>query len=188
MAVSRGGRRTKAAIATPKGTAKDTDNKGNAGQLEGTMAEQTTNGDTKAGKMELAQKPEAKSAPAKHEIQLSKAGQVADRFVAPDDMEIAETYSEAGIRPIGVSHLEVFGTILNGRPISASHLHVMEYAPGQRPVFANEVSYREDLTLPGGRPVITSDPHLMEASSLPGGRPIASNAIDDSENLMGFLD
>jgi hypothetical protein len=152
------------------------------------MAENTANGDTKAGKMELAQKPEAKSTPAKTEIQLSKAGRITDRPVAPDDMEIAETYSEAGIRPIGVSHLEVFGTILNGRPIAASHLQVLDYAPGQRPVFANEVTYREDLTLPGGRPVVTSDPSLMETSLLPGGRPIASNAIDDSENLMGFLD
>jgi hypothetical protein len=155
------------------------------------MAEQTTNGDTKAGKLDLAQKPEAKataSKPAKSEIQLSATGRVAERPVSPDDLEIAETYSEAGIRPIGVSHLEVFGTILNGRPISASHLHVMDYSTGQRPVFADTMTFRDDLTLPGGRPVVTSDPKLMESSLLPGGRPIASNEIDDSENLMGFLD
>jgi hypothetical protein len=28
----------------------------------------------------------------------------------------------------------------------------------------------------------------LEASLLPGGRPIASNEIDDSETLMGYID
>jgi hypothetical protein len=189
MAVSRSGRRTR----TPIAATEDTNNAGKAGQVKGTMAEQT-NGDTKAGKLDLAQKPEAKApagkpAPAKGEIQVRTAGQIAERPVGTDSFEIAETYSEAGIRPIEVSHLEVFGTILNGRPIAASHLHVMDYAlPGHRPVFADEMTFRDDLTLPGGRPVITSNPKLLEASLLPGGRPIASNDVDDSENLMGFLD
>lgn len=187
MAVSRSGRRTR----TPIAATEDTNNAGKAGQVEGNMTEQATNGDTKAGKLDLAQKPEAKAAAGKtkSEIQVRTAGQIAERPVGIDTFEISETYSEAGIRPIGVSHLEVFGTILNGRPIAASHLHVMDYAlPGHRPVFADAMTFRDDLTLPGGRPVVTSNPKLLEASMLPGGRPIASNDIDDSETLMGFLD
>jgi hypothetical protein len=158
------------------------------GAIEGIMAEQSENGGTTPGKMELAQKPAAKARgkASKGEIELRTPSQIAAHS---GEIEIAETYSEAGIRPISVSHLEVFGTILNGRPIAASHLHVMDYSlPGQRPVFASDMIIRDALTLPGGRPVIASDPHLMEASLLPGGRPIASNEIDDSETLMGFID
>jgi hypothetical protein len=157
------------------------------GAIEGIMAEQSENGGTNPGKMELAQKPAAKTrGKAKGEIELRAPHQMAEPSGA---IEIAETYSEAGIRPISVSHLEVFGTILNGRPIAASHLHVMDYSlPGQRPVFASDMIIRDALTLPGGRPVVASDPRLMESSLLPGGRPIASNQIDDSETLMGFID
>ncbi|MBW4514929.1 MAG: hypothetical protein KME11_06860 [Timaviella obliquedivisa GSE-PSE-MK23-08B] len=187
MAVSRSSRRTR----TPIAATENTNDAGKVGQVEGTMTEQIATGDTKAGKLDLAQKPESKAATAKakSEIQVRTAGQIAERPVGADTFEIAETYSEAGIRPIGVSHLEVFGTILNGRPITASHLHVMDYAlPGHRPVFADAMTFRDDLTLPGGRPVVTSSPKLLEASMLPGGRPIASNDVDDSETLMGFLD
>jgi hypothetical protein len=161
------------------------------GAMEGTMAEQAENGGTNAGKLELAQKPAARTRgkATKGEMSLRTAGQMAESPIGAGAIEIAETYSEAGIRPIAVSHLEVFGTILNGRPIAASHLHVMDSSlPGQRPIFASDMVFRDELTLPGGRPIIASDPHLMEASLLPGGRPIASNEIDDSETLMGFLD
>jgi hypothetical protein len=151
------------------------------------MAEQTDNG---GGKLELAQKPAARTrGKAKSEIELSTAPSILESPVGAGTIEVAETFASAGIRPIAVSHLEVFGTILNGRPISASHLHVMDSSiPGQRPVFASEMVIRDDLTLPGGRPIMASDPHLLEASLLPGGRPIASNEIDDSETLMGYID
>jgi hypothetical protein len=151
------------------------------------MAEQTENG---GGKLELAQKPAAKArGRAKNDIELSTSAQIVESPVGAGAIGIAETFASAGVRPIATSHLEVFGTILNGRPIVASHLRVMDYAlPGQRPVFASDMIIRDDLTLPGGRPIVASDPHLLEASFLPGGRPIASNEIDDSETLMGFLD
>lgn len=161
----------------------------NAVQVEGTMAEQekaTSNGEgsqsTKSGKLELAtKKPEAETkAPEETGLAvLSGSGEI----------EVAESFTSAGLRPIAASHLDVFGTILNNRPIMASHLQVVEYAiPGNRPVFASDIVVRDDLTLPGGRPIVASDPALLQASLMMGGRPIASNEIDDSETLMGFLD
>ncbi|WP_088892528.1 hypothetical protein [Leptolyngbya ohadii] len=162
------------------------------------MAEQNVgNGEVteaKAGKLELAQKPESKDSKLavrtedpKGEMQyMSYLG---DRPIGDGAIEVAEQFTSAGVRPIAASHMEVFGTILNGRPILASHLQVVEYAlPGNRPVFASDIVVCDDLTLPGGRPIIASSPDLLAATLLPGGRPIASNEIDDSETLMGFLD
>jgi hypothetical protein len=94
------------------------------------------------------------------------------------------SYAVAGLRPIASSNLEVFGTILNNRPILASPLQVVSFA-GNRPIFASEIAVRSDFA---GRPIMVSDPTLLQGSLLPGGRPIASNEIDDSETLMGFID
>ena len=104
--------------------------------------------------------------------------------------KVAENFSVAGLRPIAASSMEIYGTILNNRPIMASNLRVIDSTTlaDHRPIFASEMMIREDLTLPGGRPVFASDPKLLEASLLPGGRPIASNEIDDSETLMGYID
>lgn len=160
----------------------------NAVELEETMAEEkaTTNGGAgeapKSGKLDLAQKPDAQPT-------SQEATGLALRTEAPAEIEVAESFTSAGVRPIAASHMEIFGTILNNRPIMASHLKVMEYSiPGHRPVFASDLVIRDDLTLPGGRPIMASDPHLLQASLITGGRPIASNEIDDSETLMGFLD
>ncbi len=113
---------------------------------------------------------------------------IANRPVMPSDIEIAGTIQSSGIRPIEASHMDVYGTILNGRPISASHLKVAEMLPGNRPVFYSDFHAAEGMDYFNGRPVMMSEPGLLEASSLPGGRPIFSNAIDDAPTLMGFLD
>jgi hypothetical protein len=179
--------------ATAKAETADTEAKAsNAVEVEEIMADQTkvtTNGDaSKPGKLDLAQKPEPEDnghseVEPGHEHGLIVHGQ------GTNEIEIAETFMSAGLRPIGASHLDIAGFILNNRPIMASHLHVMEYSlPGQRPVFASDMIIRDDLTLPGGRPIMASDPHLMESGMITGGRPIASNEIDDGETLMGFLD
>ncbi|MBW4654305.1 MAG: hypothetical protein KME20_14915 [Kaiparowitsia implicata GSE-PSE-MK54-09C] len=111
------------------------------------------------------------------------------RPVGPGAIEIAESYSSAGVRPIAASHLDIYGTILNGRPIMSSDIRVLDTTmPGHRPVFSSNISVREDLSLPGGRPIFSSDAELMEAPLLPGGRPIATNETADSETLMGYLD
>lgn len=155
-------------------------------ETEETMAEQekaTGNGDpTKTGKLDLAQKPEA-------ETNGREEGGLALRTEESGKMEVAETFTSAGLRPIAASHMEIFGMILNNRPIMASHLQVLDYSiPGHRPIFASDIVVRDDLTLPGGRPIVASDPKLLEASLIMGARPIASNEIDDSEVLMGFID
>jgi hypothetical protein len=151
------------------------------------MAEQaktSTNGDStkadapKGGKLELAKKEDN----GRNESGLS----IAKSEGSKGAMEVSN-FSAAGLRPIGASHLDIYGTILNNRPVMASHLQVLEYLPGNRPVFASEIVMRDDMSL-GGRPILVSDPHLLEGSTLPGGRPIASNEIDDSETLMGFID
>jgi hypothetical protein len=152
---------------------------------EEAMAEKTsTNGDStqatskSGGKLELAKKEENGQKGAGLSLAKSES--------AKGEMEVS-TFSAAGLRPIAPSHLEIYGTILNNRPILSSHLQVLEYLPGNRPVFASELVILDDMSL-GGRPIVASDPHLMEGSTLPGGRPIASNEIDDSETLMGFID
>lgn len=94
------------------------------------------------------------------------------------------SYAIAGLRPVASSTLQVYGTIANNRPVTASSLRVVSFA-GNRPIFASELVVRNDL---GGRPVMVSNPVLLQASNLPGGRPIASNEIDDSEGLMGYID
>jgi len=124
-------------------------------------------------------------------IELSQPSlMVWNRPVMPSDIEVAETMSVAGIRPIAASHLALAGSFLNGRPIEASTLTVREMLPGDRPIFDSEFKMVEGAILPGNRPIMASDPSLLAASVLPGNRPIASNEIIDPEPavLMGYLD
>ncbi|MBF2025352.1 MAG: hypothetical protein IGS48_01110 [Oscillatoriales cyanobacterium C42_A2020_001] len=113
-----------------------------------------------------------------------------NRPVMPSDIEVAETISVAGVRPIAASHLVLAGSFLNGRPIEASRLTVREMLPGDRPIFDSEFKMVEGMLLPGNRPIMASDPGLLAASVLPGNRPIASNETVDPEPavLMGYLD
>lgn len=151
-------------------------------EAEKTMASELKNGEpkngetsaVKAGKLELASKPQP---PEETGLAVHQDG----------ELEVAESYSEAGIRPIEASHLEVYGTIMNNRPVEVSHLQVIEYI-GNRPIFASELVVCDDLTLPGGRPIVASDPHLMNSHQITGGRPIASNDLGDGSTLMGYLD
>ena len=94
------------------------------------------------------------------------------------------SYAIAGLRPVASSTLQIYGTIANNRPVSASPLQVIGYA-GSRPVFASDIVVLNDV---GGRPITASNPALLQVSNLPGGRPIASNEIDDSSELLGYLD
>lgn len=129
--------------------------------------------------------------PAKREpVQITASGSIFDRPIGPGSIEIYESISVAGMRPIASSDLKVYATILNDRPIMASDIEVLDVTiPGQRPVFSSSLVVRDDLTLPGGRPIIASDVRLLEAELLPGGRPIASNDIDnDMEDFIGYID
>ena len=123
-------------------------------------------------------------------IQLHQPASLVGSPVMPSDLEIVSTMTVAGVRPVVASHLELFGSFLNGRPIEASHLTVAEMLPGGRPVFDDGFKLMEGVILPGDRPVMASDPALLTGSMLPGGRPIASNQTVDPEPavLMGYLD
>lgn len=94
------------------------------------------------------------------------------------------SYAIAGRRPVAANTLQVYGTIANNRPVLASPLRVVSYM-GNRPIFASEIVVLNDVA---GRPIAASNPALLQASNLPNGRPIASNEIDDSEGLLGYLD
>lgn len=113
-----------------------------------------------------------------------------NRPVMASELEVVETISEAGIRPIVASDLHLAGSFLNGRPIAASNLKVEEMLPGNRPIFASTFKEASGIVLSGARPIMASAPGLMEASTLPGGRPIFSNdTVDpDPSALMGYLD
>jgi len=113
-----------------------------------------------------------------------------NRPVGPDDFTISEIVSMSGDRPIGVSTLhisETYGTIGN-RPIEASDLEVVATL-GRRPIGSSAMQVSEMFNMSGARPIAASTLHIDEVYSTMGGnRPIASNDIDDSSNLMGFLD
>jgi hypothetical protein len=95
------------------------------------------------------------------------------RPIASSDLQVAETVSIAGIRPIGISSLQIVDTI-----------NVM----GIRPIGANTIKVVDNINLSGNRPIASSALVVSQTYSVMGNRPVASNEIDDSENLMGFLD
>jgi hypothetical protein len=122
-------------------------------------------------------------------IQLRQADSaLSNRPVMDSGLQVLETISVAGLRPIAASNLQVYGTLLGNRPISASSLKVYTELPGHRPVFYSDVQYVHDQVLPGNRPIMVSDPKLLTGSMLPGNRPIAPNEIDDAPTLMGYID
>ncbi|MDF0556036.1 hypothetical protein [Kamptonema sp. UHCC 0994] len=90
-------------------------------------------------------------------------------------------------RPIGTNDFEVFDTIRN-RPIESSSLEVIEIVDN-RPVMADNFEVMEMYSEAGNRPVGSSALQISELYSVMGAnRPIASNIIDDSFTLMGFID
>ena len=130
---------------------------------------------------------EAKSAG----IQLYKPQLLHDnRPVGPNDFTISEIVSISGNRPIGASTLhisETYGTVGN-RPIEASDFEVVATL-GRRPIGSSAMQVSEMFSMSGARPIAMSTLHIDEVYSTMGGnRPIASNEIDDSSTLMGFLD
>jgi hypothetical protein len=97
----------------------------------------------------------------------------AERPITSGGLQIAETFSSAGIRPISASNIQVVETI-----------NIM----GIRPIGANTIDVVGTMNLSGIRPISSSHLVISESYSVMGNRPVASNEIDDSENMMGFLD
>lgn len=124
-------------------------------------------------------------------IQLYRPQHLHDnRPVGPDDFTISETVSISGNRPIGTSTLHISETygIVGNRPVEASDFEVVA-TMGHRPIGSSAMQVSEMFSMSGARPVAMSTLHIDEVYSTMGGnRPIASNEIDDSATLMGFLD
>ncbi len=113
-----------------------------------------------------------------------------NRPVGPDDFTISETVSMSGNRPIGTSTLHISETygIVGNRPVESSDLEVVGTV-GRRPIGSSAMQVSEMFSMSGARPIGVSLLHIDEVYSTMGGnRPIASNEIDDSSTLMGFLD
>lgn len=184
------GRRTRSASkeTTVAETKKETDN---AVNVEKTESAKATTAKPTEGKSEPTALSLSSNSKASQGGALDVANFDGDRPANSSEIEIFGNFSSSGIRPIGASHFEVYGTIFRNRPIMASHLEVLNGAlPGESPIFASDLIVRDDLTLPGGRPIVASDPGLMNADLLMGGRPIASNTLsqDNGEMPMGYID
>lgn len=150
---------------------------------KGKAIARSNKGTTKA----LPATSEAKSAG----IQLYRPQLMHDnRPVGPDDFTISETVSISGNRPIGTSTLHISETygIVGNRPVEASDLEVVG-TMGRRPIGSSAMQVSEMFSMSGARPIGISTLHIDEVYSTMGAeRPIASNEIDDSSTLMGFLD
>ena len=113
-----------------------------------------------------------------------------NRPVGQDDFTVSQIVSISGDRPIGTSTLhisETYGLVAN-RPVEASDFEVVATI-GRRPIGSSAMQVSEMFSMSGARPIAVSTLHIDEVYSTMGGnRPIASNEIDDSANLMGFLD
>jgi hypothetical protein len=113
-----------------------------------------------------------------------------NRPVGPDDFTISEIVSISGDRPIGISTLHISETygIVGNRPVESSDFEVVATL-GNRPIGSSAMQVSEMFSMSGARPIAISTLHIDEVYSTMGGnRPIASNEIDDSSALMGFLD
>lgn len=124
-------------------------------------------------------------------IQLYQPPHLHDnRPVGPDDFTISEIVSISGDRPIGISTLHISETygIVGNRPVESSDFEVVATL-GNRPIGSSAMQVSEMFSMSGARPIGISTLHIDEVYSTMGGnRPIASNEIDDSSALMGFLD
>ena len=96
-------------------------------------------------------------------------------FVLNDNTRITPTEYLPNHRPIGLSEIEVVGSL---------------DMAGRRPIMANSFEIVETDLLPGHRPIAADNFPLSDLNFLPGNRPIASNDVVDPvpSVLMGYLD
>jgi hypothetical protein len=92
------------------------------------------------------------------------------------------------------STIELFyevGQLPENRPIEASSLEIVGTfgaVGGLRPIMANTFKISEMMVASGNRPIGVSTLKISETFTVMGNRPVASNDIDDSYYLMGYLD
>lgn len=105
-------------------------------------------------------------------------------------LQLYKTSNLPGNRPIAASTLKLAenNPMYGNRPVSASTFQVVDTmnSSGIRPISQSAIEVADTLKVSGLRPIAAS--HLIVYDRLMGNRPIASNEIDDSTELMGFLD
>ena len=153
----------------------------------------TPKGKTSARRGKAGSKSEPASATEAKEtgIQLYlPSGLPNNRPIGQDDFTVSQMVSISGNRPIGTSTLHISETygIVGNRPVESSDFEVVATL-GRRPIGSSTMQVSEMFSMSGARPIAVSNLHIDEVYSTMGGnRPIASNEIDDSSTLMGFLD
>lgn len=114
------------------------------------------------------------------------------RPIATSSVQVVDTVNMAGLRPIIASGLNITHSVnMAGlRPIVDDGLQVLETVNimGIRPITTSEIQIAETINLMGVRPIAYSGLQITEMMSVAGLRPVASNEIDNSNELMGFLD
>ena len=76
------------------------------------------------------------------------------------------------------------------RPIEPSHMeivHTYSSVGSNRPVSKGKVEFSSSLVISGNRPIAASTLQVSD-SYVMGNRPVASNELDDTAALMGYLD
>lgn len=114
-----------------------------------------------------------------------------NRPVAPSELKISHTLNASGIRPVGVSAMQVskVGYIMN-RPVATSSLVVSEtsHIMGNRPVAVGSFRLSKLGYFMSNRPIAASDLEISDIGYVMGNRPIARNESDETPSLMGFID
>ena len=80
---------------------------------------------------------------------------------------------------------------VGNRPVSSSNLRVAETfstVGTNRPIAAGDLQVVSTMKASGNRPISSSGLAISTTYSVMGNRPVASNEIDDSETLMGYID
>jgi hypothetical protein len=101
---------------------------------------------------------------------MSEAESLGIIKVGEKEITLKSSPNIPGNRPITESGLDVASVFRSGgadHPVMASHLQIVEYMGGNRPVMASGLKITEIYG---------------------GNRPVAPNDIDDSYNLMGYID
>lgn len=152
---------------------------------------QTQNPENSPQVMSLVMKDKAASDRKQAGIQLyQRSGLPDNRPIGSNTFQVRDTISASGIRPIGSSSLQISDTlsIMGNRPIQVSALNIIHTMLDNRPVTADDFQIRELYTESGSRPIGVSTLKISDLYSAMGNRPVASNDIDDSAALMGFID
>lgn len=109
-----------------------------------------------------------------HQFQNDKPSSIpSERALTLPNLKISEISNLPGNRPISASNWQVSQTV---------------NVAGLRPIGSSSLQVSQTVNLMGNRPITLSTLHVSQTMLLSGLRPIASNDIDDSADLMGYLD